>query len=131
MKKTLIVLFCMIFAMSFLTLTGCGGSSGGGDSDEGEAAAADSAYVGSWTVVSATFQDEEVTGEDLPVFTLEVRDDGTAALTDEEGNVSEGNWKEIDGGIKVKGDDINMKFMDKDGGLEFKILGMHILLEKQ
>ena len=51
--------------------------------------------------------------------------------TDDEGNVSEGNRKEINGDIKVKGDDINMKFMDKDGSLECKVIGVHMILEKQ
>lgn len=128
MKKTLMVVFCMIFALSFLTLTGCGGSS---DSGEGEAPAADSAYIGTWEVVSASVGDEEADTEDIPHFVLEVREDGTAALTDDEGNVSEGNWTEIDGGIKVKGDDIDMKFMDKDGSLECKVIGVHMILEKQ
>lgn len=128
MKKAFMILFCMILAMSFLTLTGCGGSS---DSGEGEAPAADSAYIGTWEVVSASFADEEAEAEDLPHFILEVREDGTAAITDDEGNVSEGKWKEIDGGIKVKGDDINMKFMDKEGSLECKVIGVHMILEKQ
>ena len=128
MKKVLMVVFCMIFALSFLTLTGCGGSS---DSGEGEAPAADSPYIGTWTVVSASVADEEAETEDIPQFTLEVREDGTAALTSDEGDVSEGNWTVIDGGIKVKGDDINMKFKDKDGGLECKIIGVHLFLEKQ
>jgi len=84
MKKALMILFCMIFAMPFLTLAGCGSS---GDSGESEAPAADSAYIGTWEVVSASFADEEAEDEDLPHFILEVREDGTAAITDDEGNV--------------------------------------------
>ena len=130
MKKALMVLFCMIFAMSFLTLTGCGGSSDSGGSGSGETLAEDSAYIGTWRVVSASFQDEDVTAEDVPQFTLELRDDGTATLTDGE-EASDGNWTEIKGGVKVKGDDIDMEFKDKDGSLECSVLGVHMFLEKQ
>ena len=124
MKKALMVVFCMIFAMSFLTLTGCGGSSD---------VSADSPYVGTWKAVSATFQDEEIDinevleGND---FIIEVHEDGTAAVTEVEGT-SEATWTEVNGGIKVTGDDIDMKFKDSDGGLTCSILGVHMFFEKQ
>ena len=127
MKKVLVVLFCMIVSLSFVALTGCGGS-------DVDAPAADSPYVGVWQATGATFQDEEVDinevleGKD---FIIELRDDGTASVTDTDGNKSDATWKETGSGVKVTGDEINMKFKDADGRLECSILGVHMFFEKQ
>lgn len=125
MKKAFIVVFCMIVSLSFISLTGCGGS--------GDESAADSPYVGTWKATGASFQDEEVDinevleGND---FIIDLHDDGTATVSDPDGG-SDATWVETKNGVKVTGDEINMKFKDNDGKLECKILGVHMFFEKQ
>lgn len=129
MKKRLIAIMCCVaLALSCVAIAGCGGSGGGSDVD-----LSDSAYVGTWKATKATFQGEEVAAEE--VFTsgdliLLLNADGTAELS-EGTDKSTGNWSEADGGVKVKGDDINMTFKDTDGVLEGEVIGMHIFFEKQ
>ncbi|MBP3892735.1 MAG: hypothetical protein J6D34_01690 [Atopobiaceae bacterium] len=127
MKKKVLALVCslaMVFAC--VLLVGCGGSSGG------NADVSNSKYVGTWVGKSASFMGEEADMAEVSEggFTLVLNADGTASFSSGE-DESVGNWSETGKGVKVKGDDINFEFKDKDGDLEASVIGLHLLFEKQ
>ena len=85
MKKLLSV---MLAAAMILSLAACG-SSGGYD----EKAEKDE-LVGTWKAVSAKYNGEDY---DIPVITIEAREDGTFTFTVGESTPSEGTWTNDNG----------------------------------
>lgn len=128
MKKVLVILFSMMFSLSFVTLAGCG------DSSEGDASLANSPYVGVWEAVAAEFNDEPVDlneileGED---FIIDLQEDGTASVDAAQDGHSEATWTVSGDKVKVTGDEINLKFKDRDGKLVANILGVKLIFAKQ
>ena len=129
MKKRIFALVCgLAVAITCVLLVGCGGSDSGGNKD-----LSGSKYVGTWSGQKASFQDTEVTVEEVlhGPFIVVLNGDGTADVTmGEEANMT-ATWSETDKGVKVKGDSINLEFEDKDGILDTSVIGMHFYLEKQ
>lgn len=134
MKKTLMILFVMIIAASCIALTGCGGgSSDSGSTATDEGSAVNAEYVGTWKATSAQVKDEtedidEVLDED---FIIELKEDGTATMTSEDG-VEEGKWFETKDGVRFQGaDESDIEFKYSDGKLDLKVIGVHLIFEKQ
>lgn len=127
MKKRVFALVCgLAVAVACVLLVGCGGNGNTTDLSE-------SKYVGTWSGQKATFQDTEVTVEEVlhGPFDMVLNADGTATVTMGEEESMTATWSETGSGIKIKGDDINLEFKDKDGVLETSVIGMHFYLEKQ
>lgn len=129
MKKFFMILCVMVMSLAFVSLTGCGGS----DSDDsGEAPAADSQYIGSWTATGAEFKDEAVDLAEVLEdgdYIVTLNEDGTAtSLYVEEAT---GTWTESDDGFKIRGDDLKMDFVDEgDGTVSTEIFGFKMYFEK-
>ena len=131
MRRKITAIVCSFAVLvACVLLVGCGG--GNGDSGVGTVSS-DSKYIGTWEGVKASFADEETTVEEVikGPFIMELKADGTADVTMGQEEKMTANWGETKEGIKVKGDDINLDFEDKDGVLETSVIGMHFYLEKK
>lgn len=126
-KKLISIISCMFLALACVILVGCGK---GGNPQPTDMSG--SAYVGTWKADHATLAGEAVSLEEIVdgEMILELNADGTAKLSSAP-DVSEGVWSETSKGVKIKGEDIDMEFENKDGGLEANVLGVHILFVKQ
>ena len=116
MKKRLIILIGVLFALSCIGLTACGGSDEGTD-------LSDSPYVGEWVVSDLSMGDEsEALSED---YTMTINGDGTGTLT-AEGETSNFTWTPTDEGFKTAGD-MKVKFTaDSEDAIHAKIFGVSL-----
>lgn len=125
MKKRSIAILCsLVIALSCVLLAGCGG---GGNADVSE-----SKYVGTWKAVSLSAFGEEDNADEVfdAELILVLNADGTAEFTSD-GETATATWSETSDGFKIKGDDVNLKFKEVEGGVEASILGVGILFEQQ
>ena len=126
-KRNLLAVISIITVLS-LVLAGCGGS-------KGTAPSKDSKYIGTWEPTGAEFKGESIAIEEVfedekDVFTIELRGDGTAIVTDAEGDTTS-TWTETKEGFNVKGADIDLKLKEKDGKAILEIFGFQLIFEKQ
>ena len=130
MKKRFLILCITVISLVVVSLTGCGGS----DSGSGKAPSSDSPYIGTWKATNAEFKDEkmdmaEVLEEGDYIVTLNEDGTGTSSYGDEN---ESGTWTETDNGLKLRGDDLKMDFVDEGNGtLSCKVFGFKMFFEKQ
>lgn len=126
-KKVISIISCMFLALACVILVGCGKKDIPQPTDMSS-----SAYVGTWKADHASLGDEVVSLEEIVdgEMILELKADGTATLSSSP-DVSEGVWSETSKGVKVKGEEIDMEFENKDGDLEANVLGVHIVFVMQ
>ena len=126
MKKLNSIICCLVLAVACVLLVGCGSKS------SKPTDMSNSAYVGTYKAVHADFLGEEVSVEEAvgSEMILALNADGTASLSAGT-DVSNGTWSEVSGGVKVQGDDLNLKLDDKGGTLETSVIGMTIQFELQ
>ena len=80
MKKTIIVLCCVIIASIGIVLTGCGSSGSDKDAESSSDKYADSPYVGTWEPSEAELDGVKVDDPDalLGSISVMINEDGTA-----------------------------------------------------
>lgn len=124
MRKRILALGCTLVLALCVLLVGC--------SSDKNTDLSQSEYLGTWSADTVVVIDEEVTVQEVlgGDFILILNADGTADLTMGEEHVL-CNWNETSKGVKVKGDDVNIEFVSKDGGLEVDIIGVKFHLERQ
>lgn len=116
MKKRLIILIGVLFALSCIGLSACGGGDEGAD-------LSDSPYVGDWVMADLSLGDEsEAMTEE---YKLTINGDGTGTLTGE-GETSNFTWTPTDTGFKTSGD-LKVKFTaDSEDAIHAKIFGVSL-----
>ena len=90
---------------------------------------ADSKYTGTWNAVSAEYMGVELSQDEIGTFVMTLEIDGSAVMEDAEGPQS-GKWEEIEGGIRLDGDD-DLIMKDTDGKLVLNMDGVAFTFEKQ
>ena len=122
MKKILAIVLCVILAGSCLVgLTACGKQD-----------LTNSQYLGTWKATGAKFKGEDVDIKEALTsgdFIVTLNGDGTATLDSPDG-VSNANWKETSKGVKLKGDDVNVKMKWLGDSFDVSIIGFHLILTK-
>ena len=132
MKKTILILVVSLVTMVGMLLTGCGGSSDGGDGTD----YSDSNYVGTWKATDIAFADESAdVEEEIGEWTITLNADGTGTMVavDEEGTeeTSELKWEPTDEGFKTTGD-AKLKFTDQgDSTVQANMFGVDLTFKKQ
>ena len=109
-RKASVLLFVVCIAM--LLLASCGGNS----------------YTGVWKAVSMEGAGLEVSLEDQD-YTLEINDDGTAALTDS-GITIQMNWEATEDGILLSSEDLQLSGTTEDGELILDYAGFDMHFQK-
>ena len=123
MKKTIIVLCCVIIASIGIVLTGCGSSGSDKDAESSSDKYADSLYVGTWEAKFVEYEGNQYDAvEAIGGAALMINEDGTAIFM--------GNGVRIDDlceptedGLKLwkEGEDIVEYFVYKDGNLVLEL----------
>ena len=123
MKKTIILICCIIIASMGIALTGCGSSSSEEDVESSGDKYADSSYVGTWEATvseyeGAEYDAEEVIGATEFVFNA----DGTGKFIGD-GLSADIEWEPTEDGLKLwkEGEDIVEYFVYKDGNLVLEL----------
>ena len=124
MKKKLIIIVSMLFALSCFGLTACGGGDEATDTTY-----PDSPYLGEWITTDVSVGDKS--GEMDEQFMLTVNIDGTGSLVgSNEGETSEFTWEPTEGGFKTDGD-LKVTFKgDGDDAIHAKIFGVKLNFER-
>ena len=117
MKKTIILICCIIIASMGIALTGCGSSSSEEDVESSGDKYADSSYVGTWEATvseyeGAEYDAEEVIGATEFVFNA----DGTGKFIGD-GLSADIEWEPTEDGLKFTDSDGEAYFTYKDGKL--------------
>ena len=125
MKKTRMLILCLLAALMCVMLAGCGSKE--------KTYVSGSQYVGTWNAVKITAAGKEVTAEEVfgGGFVLELKNDGTYTMTSGT-EMEEGKWAETDNGPKVYGKDNKGAVYKVDGGtMQIDLIFAKVYLEKQ
>ena len=124
MKKTIIVLCCVIIASIGIVLTGCGSSGSDKDAESSSDKYADSPYVGTWEPSEAELDGVKVDDPDalLGSISVMINEDGTAIFMGNGVRIDD-LWEPTEDGLKLwkEGEDGAEYFVYEDGKLVLEL----------